>query len=1495
MFDAAQLARGEGGAGRGIPAGVEDQGHARRAGGTAERGQIGGVDSVAAVDHVGPAAHPQQVVAAAARQRVIAADAGQRVVAVAPGQRVAGGGAGEPDGAGLPRVRHGDRAAPDQRGKVDVVAVGRHVERTRDEVGPRHRPDGGQAEACAGAVADADPVLARVEIGDRVVAGIDDEDIRAGAARQRVIARAADQEVVAFAAQKAVRTGPAQQPVVARAAVEQVVPVLPGQMVVARAAQQQVGAVAAPERVVAAGPGHAVVAGPGQEDLVARLAPGIDTGGQPVCARRAGEGGMAFAAAAEDHVGLACIRRPFVARGRAGDQVGEAVGIHVARGGKAGAKALAGAADHDEPVRGGQRGLVENPAPRVLAAKPGKPRPAVKHVGRARIGAARVVARHADGDVVEPVRVEIANPRDRGAPAVVARPAQHQPVAGGQRRQVDPPGAAAGPAEEEDGLAATVARQPLRQADQQVGQPVAIGIARRGDGQAARIGSRARPDREAVAPVKRGKVDHPASAAVGAAEAVGAAVDHVGIAAVAAARGDDQVAQPVAVDIARARHAVAGRPRIVVAPDHEAIRRGQRGQVDPAAVGAGAEDDVARAARPLGGAKHEVGAAVAVHVAGGGHAPGAAAGVAADREALGGGQAAEVDHGAAVRTRRSETVLRPEDHVGTRPHSRARRAGNEEVGQPVAVDIPRRRNGDAGLVAGGCPLDHETPAGVEAVEVDHPAAAQPGSERAGAAEDHVGRARIRAARVHARRADEDIGEAVAIDVAGRRHAGARRVAGTGATDHEALAFGQFDDPDPPRPDMEHPAGGDGEILVQVLDRKAEGTPVRHVIEADEPVAQVRGGEGAADRQRLARAAQGAVLHGGQREGDLPRRVVGVDDIKVARGQQVAAGVEHDRLPVADDRGRVVHRTHVEGDRRARLGIVACRVLHAEPEGGIAGAEPVRFRRVDQPALHQVLRREDLARLDRHAVVAQRSGRGQAVDPHGDEGVAIRIGKAEVGHVDRREPVLVEHDGPVRRGRRIVQDHAVDGLAEPCGIVVVGDAEPERGGFGTLPFVGQLPDVAEADVERAGDGPALEPQDAGAGDGFDPHEARRLAIGGRVDIGEREIRRRESVAFARVEKQHPVGAGGQVVDRRHVDRKGFRQVRPGGFPLHQAFDVEIEEGIGFAVLVRGRGAEHQRARLDPGDRNVMRGRGQRLAIKQQRAACGNGFEAHAQQRQVLAQPEIRDGEAVVDVLDRLQRLRPAADQPLFVPEFGNFPRRLRRQGIGFGGGAVLASRAAGGGQRRRDVLEGQLAGFRHRRLRCKPAGIVAQRAHRANLRRQFDPGPGRRRGNGPGVRVRPVRLRVLFGRRGGAVLLGRHRPGQAQNRLDLHLAEGFGHQQVRADPVAVGEDDDGRRRGERLVGEIAQHDDLARPADHDHVDADDRDRHDIATQQRNPEDAALVLQDDLGCPCHGCNAHSYSRNHRLAVGAGPEDRNTRTPPPDIWPRPPVRSRVKVRKS
>ena len=204
---------------------------------------------------------------------------------------------------------------------------------------------------------------------------------------------------------------------------------------------------------------------------------------------------------AEHHIARAGIAAVRVGAEGADDQVGEAVAVDVAgRGDREAAavvrrhaaelEAVAAVEARQVEVGGKARGLAEH------------------HIARAGIGAVRVGAVGADDQVGEAVAVDVAGRGDRAAAAVVRRhAAELEAVAAVEARQVEVGGKARGLAEHHIARAGIVAvRVGAAGADDQVGEAVAVDVARRGDRAAAAVVRRLAAELEAVA-CRRGSKD----------------------------------------------------------------------------------------------------------------------------------------------------------------------------------------------------------------------------------------------------------------------------------------------------------------------------------------------------------------------------------------------------------------------------------------------------------------------------------------------------------------------------------------------------------------------------------------------------------------------------------------------------------------------------------------------------------------------------------------------------------------------------------------------------------------------------------------------------------------------------------------------------------------------------------------------------------------------------------------------------------------------------
>ena len=360
---------------------------------------------------------------------------------------------------------------------------------------------------------------------------------------------------------------------------------------------------------------------------------------------------------------------------------------------------------------------------------------------------------------------------------------------------------AAGLAEHHIGLADIVIGRTgfgETRADNDVDEAVAIDVAGRGDAETRAIAVAAAPDDETLrrsesADIKIGKT--------------GAAINHIGLPSVSAAvvaqgRADDEVVKAVAVDVASVGNDVA-EIVIGIAEDGEALIRCavEVGEVDhltvilsgahfhPETV-AGSVNDIGRPETAISfiSADNDVVITVAIDVPGRGDvdARSVADGGALDDEALQGVQRRNIDHLAAVGRFVAKALVAAENHIGFPGVVAAvvakKRADNDVV-KAVAVDVAGGGDAVTCVIEVGVALDDEALLAGETRHID--------VDRDGASENHIGFAGVvwdrgvNAAVIAGIRADDEIGEAVAVDVAGRRDAAAEPVALGVAGDDEA--------------------------------------------------------------------------------------------------------------------------------------------------------------------------------------------------------------------------------------------------------------------------------------------------------------------------------------------------------------------------------------------------------------------------------------------------------------------------------------------------------------------------------------------------------------------------------------------------------------------------------------------------------------------------------------------------------------------------------------
>ena len=345
----------------------------------------------------------------------------------------------------------------------------------------------------------------------------------------------------------------------------------------------------------------------------------------------------------------------------------------------------------------------------------------------------------------------------------------------------------------EDDVGAAGSRQTVRAgvpgSDDQVRKAVAVDVAGRTDPGRPVAGHFAIDDK-ATAPRSHGRQvdrrrprpaeDHIAAPGIGASARIG----HIST--------DDDVGQTVAVDVTRRGDGGAQVAAGVLAVDDEAAAAAQqRGHFDRRRASAAAEHDESAARLGPGGrtgvmgGDREVRQPVAVDIAHGGHHPAraVAGALAVDHEAADAG-----GHGGQVHRLHAGAA---EDDIGAPASVQARRichsGTHQDVGQTVAVDVARGGHHHAAEVARALPVDDEAAdAGADIGRVE-------GGERA-AAEDDVGATGVRARRrVGIGCREGQIGQAVAVDVAQRRHRHAEVVATLdGVVDRETAGPARHD-------------------------------------------------------------------------------------------------------------------------------------------------------------------------------------------------------------------------------------------------------------------------------------------------------------------------------------------------------------------------------------------------------------------------------------------------------------------------------------------------------------------------------------------------------------------------------------------------------------------------------------------------------------------------------------------------------------------------------
>src|SRR3954463_2539340 len=256
--------------------------------------------------------------------------------------------------------------------------------------------------------------------------------------------------------------------------------------------------------------------------------------------------------------------------------------------------------------------------------------------------------------------------------------------------------------------------------DRDVVETVAVDVAGRSDAPAGMVERQRALDREALVRTERAEVDI-AEAAGMAEHDIGLAGIIIGVADSGIDRADDEVAEAVAVDVARRGDAEACEVAGVRAGDREA-RRAERAELDVSLRPAMAEDHIGLACiRPpawavgISGADYDVGEAIAVDVAGRGDAaPGMiAGGGGVNREAGGGIERFQID--------RREGSAMAEDQPGAAGILAAGigvRRADQEIVIAVTIEIAGGGHAPSGTAAGRSSGDDEALAARHRAEID---------------------------------------------------------------------------------------------------------------------------------------------------------------------------------------------------------------------------------------------------------------------------------------------------------------------------------------------------------------------------------------------------------------------------------------------------------------------------------------------------------------------------------------------------------------------------------------------------------------------------------------------------------------------------------------------------------------------------------------------------------------------------------------------------------
>ena len=345
----------------------------------------------------------------------------------------------------------------------------------------------------------------------------------------------------------------------------------------------------------------------------------------------------------------------------------------------------------------------------------------------------------------------------------------------------------------------------VRRADEKIIKTVAVDVAGPRNAKAGKVSRRVAPDNETDFGAQRRQIDDAAAGAVVDAETIAGSEQHIGAASIVAGfvvrrRADDNIGEAVAVDVPGVGDALAEFLAGIGGLNDKAFIGAEIGERDCLAACAiwrakglvPAIDHIrltgiaARRAVDKNCADHNVVETVAIDVAGRGDAAAQLAGrlFAEHDETVLPGQSRNVDQAA-----HAEAARLSEHHIGfagvRRPAGGPTRT-DDNVGEPVAINVPGRSNVPAGITIVDVAPDNEAVGRRQKRHVEDLPTAGQNADTGADAEKHIGFPGAIPAVIIVRRADDEIVEAVAVDVAGRGDAAAQLIVGGVASDDEAV-------------------------------------------------------------------------------------------------------------------------------------------------------------------------------------------------------------------------------------------------------------------------------------------------------------------------------------------------------------------------------------------------------------------------------------------------------------------------------------------------------------------------------------------------------------------------------------------------------------------------------------------------------------------------------------------------------------------------------------